>query len=86
MTTIKINVETNFASLLNQEAQSRQLSLEQLAKAWLEERLEDAKSESAVPLSPDEILGIERGLADVEAGRTHTHADVLVDLAKWRDE
>jgi predicted transcriptional regulator len=86
MTTITIDIESEVASMLSQEAQRQHLSLEQLAKAWLEERLEDVKFENALDLTADELAGIERGLADVAAGRVVSHEAILADLAKWRDE
>ena len=86
MTAITIDVESEFATLLGREAKLRQLSPEQLAKAWLEERMEDARAESELALSADELAGIERGLADVAAGRVVAHDTMVADLARWRDE
>jgi len=30
------------------------------------------------------ILGVEQGMADVAAGRTITHAELLEDIKRWR--
>jgi len=37
-------------------------------------------------LSEAEIEGIKAGLADIEAGRVHTHEEVMAHMAKRMDE
>jgi predicted transcriptional regulator len=86
MTTIKIELEPQVISKLKAEATSRDVSLSHLVVDWLDERLEDNEKFDAMPLSPEELAGIERGLADIEAGRVISHERMLAELAKWRDE
>jgi predicted transcriptional regulator len=86
MTTITIELEPEFASRLQAEATARDISVSHLVGDWLDEWLEDEAAFDAMPLSPEEIAGIERGLADIEAGRVISHEQMLAELAKWRDE
>jgi predicted transcriptional regulator len=86
MITITVQLEPQLVKRLRAEAAARDISMERLVGYWLEERLEIADTYETIPLSPEEIDGIQRGLADIEAGRVYSHEDVLADLAKWRVE
>jgi predicted transcriptional regulator len=86
MTTIKIELEPQVVSKLKAEATSRDFSLSHLVSDWLDEWLEDEARFNAMPLSPEEVAGIERGLADVKAGRVISHEQMLAEIASWRDE
>ncbi len=86
MTTMTIELAPQTISKLKAEAAAREVSLSHLVGDWLGERLEGEARLDAMPLSPEEIAGIERGLADIEAGRVISHEQMQADLAKWRDE
>jgi predicted transcriptional regulator len=86
MTAITIELTPKSISRLQEEATARNMSLDRLVTDWLDERLEDNAKFDMMPLSPEEIAGIERGLADVKAGRVISHEQMLADLASWRDE
>jgi predicted transcriptional regulator len=86
MTTITLELNPQTVSRLQGEASARNVSLDRLVTDWLDERLEDNEKFDAMPLSAEEIAGIERGLADFKAGRIISHEQMLSDLASWRDE
>lgn len=86
MTTITIELNPQTVSRLQGEASARNVSLDRLVVDWLDERLDDNEKFDMMPLSPEEIAGIERGLADIKAGRVITHEQMLADLASWRDD
>ena len=44
--------------------------------------VEELDAEDGEPLSPEEIAGLERGLADVAAGRVFTSGEVRVELER----
>jgi len=46
----------------------------------------DADEDDWGDLSEAEIEGIKAGLADIEAGRVHTHEEVMAHMAKKMDQ
>ena len=77
--TISVPFESDAADRLKRAAAEIGMPLEEFIASAAEQFVTDIEM-SASTLSPDQTASIERGLADVAAGRTFSHDDVFSEL------
>ena len=77
MTTITVEIEKD---------QDRQAVEAALSKLGLRYHVDDSDEEDWGDLSEAEIEGIKAGLADIEAGRVHSHEEVMADMTQQLEE
>ena len=79
METISVPFEADAADRLKRAAAEIGMPLEEFIASAAEQFVMDVEM-TASTLSPDQAASIERGLADVAAGRTFSHDDVFSEL------
>lgn len=77
--TISVPFRTDAADRLKRAAAEIGMPLEEFIASAAEQFVTDIEY-PALALSPDQTASIERGLADVAAGRTFSHDDVFAEL------
>jgi predicted transcriptional regulator len=85
MTTITIDLPDDVLARLSQHAQTFKTSVTELAEAFVERGIEDedqAEQSWDPSLTLEDIAAIERGLADIAAGRTVPDAQVMEEMRK----
>ena len=79
METISVSFESDAADRLKRAAAEIGMPLEEFIASAAEQFVTDIET-SALTLSSEQTASIERGLADVAAGRTFSHDDVFSEL------
>ncbi len=80
METISVPFQSDAADRLKRAAAEIGMPLEVFIASAAEQFVTDNEARLGDPLSPEQVAAIERGLADVTAGRTSSHAEVFEEL------
>ncbi|MCU0882940.1 MAG: hypothetical protein MUF14_09765 [Hyphomonadaceae bacterium] len=85
MGAITIELTDEMADRLVEHASRLKTSAPELALAFVVRGIDDEEAQTLdQSLTPAEIAGLQRGLADAEAGHVVTHDEILADLARWQ--